>query len=72
MIKTLFASVCVLACCMGNEYPAKAYSCNYSQTQAYQDCVNNQADAEYETRRQLEEQRQEIDDQIRLGTYRSF
>lgn len=24
MIKTLFASVCVLACCMGNEYPAKA------------------------------------------------
>jgi hypothetical protein len=25
MIKTLFASACVLACCMGNEYPAKAY-----------------------------------------------
>lgn len=24
MIKTLFASVCVLACCIGNEYPAKA------------------------------------------------
>ena len=25
MIKTLFASACVLACCMGNEYPATAY-----------------------------------------------
>ena len=24
MIKTLLASVCVLACCIGNEYPAKA------------------------------------------------
>tara|TARA_R110002050_G_scaffold101685_2_gene210006 strand:+ start:102 stop:329 length:228 start_codon:yes stop_codon:yes gene_type:complete len=24
MIKTLFASACVLACCIGNEYPAKA------------------------------------------------
>ena len=30
MIKTLFASLCVVACCMGNEYPAKAYEsgCN--------------------------------------------
>jgi hypothetical protein len=24
MIKTLFASLCVAACCMGNDYPAKA------------------------------------------------
>ena len=32
MIKTLFASACVLACCMGNEYPAKAYgSYNYGE-----------------------------------------
>ena len=25
MIKTLFASLCVVACCVGNDYPAKAY-----------------------------------------------
>ena len=72
MIKTLFASLCVVACCMGNDYPAKAYDCPYSQTPAYQDCVNRQLDAEYETRRQLEEQRQDIDDQIKLGTYRPY
>ena len=31
MIKTLFASLCVVACCMGNEYPAKA---DYVETMA--------------------------------------
>ena len=30
MIKTLFASACVLACCIGNEYPAKAECSNNS------------------------------------------
>ena len=32
MIKTLFASLCVAACCMGNEYPAKAGCTSYGDT----------------------------------------
>ena len=30
MIKTLFASLCVVACCVGNDYPAKAGCSNNS------------------------------------------
>ncbi len=32
MIKTLFASLCVAACCMGNEHPAKAGCTSYGNT----------------------------------------
>tara|TARA_R110002012_G_scaffold262237_1_gene444407 strand:- start:2418 stop:2660 length:243 start_codon:yes stop_codon:yes gene_type:complete len=80
MIKTLFASAstfayigCIAVCCMGNDYPAKA-DCAYRTegAQSYSQCLNDRRDAENETRRQLEEQRQRIDDEIRFGTYRPY
>tara|TARA_R110002012_G_scaffold312727_3_gene523706 strand:- start:470 stop:730 length:261 start_codon:yes stop_codon:yes gene_type:complete len=43
MIKTLFASACVLACCMGNEYPAKADCSGFGyQSRAYYQCQDNE------------------------------
>ena len=52
MIKTILASACVLACCMGNEYPAKAYDDSWEAMQIRQEME--------EMRRQTENQMIEL------------
>lgn len=72
MIKTLFASLCVAACCMGNEYPAKAvpadFHCIHTES-GYANCVNRAWDHEREMDSLRREIKQEIRDEIRYGIY---
>jgi hypothetical protein len=68
MIKTLFASACVLACCMGNDYPANAYgfhckgdSACMNEAGIRQNELNNmQREMEYQRHRDMDELRFEM------------
>ena len=60
MIKTLFASLCVAACCMGNDYPAKADCQAFGYSSAYYQCKNNEQNQQIEMgnlQREMEYQR---------------
>ena len=63
MIKTLFASLCVVACCMGNEYPAKAYDDSWDAQQLRQEIK--------EVQRQHDNQLMELRREIRAERYRN-
>lgn len=63
MLKTLLASLCVAACCMGNEYPAKAYDDSWGAQQARQE--------REEMQRQQDNQLIELRREIRAERYRN-
>jgi hypothetical protein len=63
MIKTILVSACVLACCMGNEYPAKAYDDSWEAMQVRQEME--------EIQRQTENQMIELRREIRAEQYRN-
>lgn len=70
MFKTLFASAstfayvgCIAICCMGNEYPAKAYDSSWEAMQARQEIR--------EAQRQTENQIIELERKIRAEQYRN-
>ena len=61
MIKTLLASACVLACCMGNEYPAKAYGYECIHTKSsYASCMNAAQNRQIE----MDNMQREIDQRL--------
>ena len=69
MIKTLFASFCVVACCMGNEYPAKADCQAFGYSSAYYQCKNNEINQHIEMgnlQREMEYQRNQDMDDLRF------
>ena len=66
MIKTILASACVLACCMGNEYPAKAYGFHCKGDAA---CMNEAGIRQNEMnnmRNEMEYQRNQAMDDLRF------
>ena len=66
MIKTLFASACVLACCMGNDYPAKALGFNCRGDAACMNAAQNRRIEMDNLRREMEYQRNQDMDDLRF------
>ena len=73
MIKTLLASLCVVACCMGNEYPAKAYGFHCKGDPACMNAAQNRQIEMNNMRNEIEYQRRlDMDDLRREMQQRSY
>ena len=76
MIKTLFASLCVVACCVGNDYPVKADCTAFGGTSAFYQCQANEFNQQTEMnnmRNEMEYQRRlDMDDLRREMQQRSY
>ena len=68
MIKTLFASACVLACCMGNDYPANAYG-GYNSGECDRICRDYEAMERREDQRQIDQRLDRIESDARWSSY---